>query len=98
MNSVSTPTALTTSASALSYEHIAAFQQRFRTNPAYRIAQNAVTQTSVDDIALNRDIVTSIDHSFSTTLDNWSVTHQKGPGAAGCLPGSIYSDLAPWPR
>ena len=66
MKNVSAPTVLTASASALSYEHIASFQQSFRTNPAYRIAQNAVTQTSVDDIALNREIVTSIDHSFST--------------------------------
>ena len=77
MNSVSTPTVLTAAASALSYEHIAAFHHSFRTNPAYRVAQNAITQTSVDDIALNRDIVTAVDHSFSTTLDNWSVTHQK---------------------
>ena len=76
MNSVSAPTVLTASAS-LSYEHIAAFQHSFRTNPAYRIAQNAVTQTSVDDIALNRDIVTAVDHSFSTILDTWSVTQKK---------------------
>ena len=87
MNSVSAPTVLTASASALSYEHIAAFQRSFRTNPAYRIAQNAVTQTSVDDIALNRDIVTSIDHSFSTTLDNWSVTHQKKSGRCWMFAG-----------
>src|SRR5205085_6469928 len=87
MNSVSAPTVLSASASALSYEHIAAFQQNFRTNLAYRIAQNAVTQTSVDDIALNRDIVTSIDHSFSTTLDNWSVTHQKRSGRCWMFAG-----------
>lgn len=96
MNSVSAPTALTATASALSYEHIASFQRSFRTNPAYRIAQNAVTHTSVEDIALNRDIVTSIDHSFSTTLDDWSVTHQKRSGRcwmfAGlnlCRPGAM---------
>ncbi len=87
MNSVSTPTALTAPASALSYEHIASFQHSFRTNPAYRLAQNAVTQTSVDDIALNRDIVTSIDHSFSTTLDDWSVTHQKRSGRCWMFAG-----------
>jgi bleomycin hydrolase len=87
MHSVSTPTVLTASASALSYEHITTFQQNFRTNPAYRLAQNAVTQTSVDDIALNRDIVTSIDHSFSTTLDTWSVTHQKRSGRCWMFAG-----------
>jgi bleomycin hydrolase len=96
MNSVSAPTALAATASALSDEHIASFQQSFRTNPAYRLAQNAVTHTSVDDIALNRDIVTALDHSFSTTLDDWSVTHQKRSGRcwmfAGlnlCRPGAM---------
>ena len=87
MHSVSTPTVLTASASALSYEHIAAFYHSFRMHPAYRVAQNAVTQTSVDDIALNRDIVTSIDHSFSTMLDNWSVTHQKKSGRCWMFAG-----------
>ena len=96
MNSVSAPTVLESTASALSAEHIASFQHSFRTNPAYRMAQNAVTHTSVDDIALNRDIVTAIDHSFSTTLDDWSVTHQKRSGRcwmfAGlnlCRPGAM---------
>jgi bleomycin hydrolase len=96
MNSASTATALTATAAALSSDHIAAFQDSFRTNPAYRLAQNAVTQTSVDDIALNREIVTSIDHTFSTTLDDWSVTHQKRSGRcwmfAGlnlCRPGAM---------
>jgi bleomycin hydrolase len=96
MNSVSAPTALAPTASALSNEHITSFQQDFRASPAYRVAQNAVTHTSVEDIALNRDIVTSIDHSFSTTLDDWSVTHQKRSGRcwmfAGlnlCRPGAM---------
>jgi bleomycin hydrolase len=96
MNSPSTPTVLSATASALSDEHIASFQHSFRANPAYRLAQNAVTHVSVDDIALNRDIVTAIDHSFSTTLDDWSVTHQKRSGRcwmfAGlnlCRPGAM---------
>jgi bleomycin hydrolase len=96
MNSVTAPTVLTATTSALSPDHIASFQHSFRTNPVYRVAQNAVTQTSVDDIALNREIVTSIDHSFSITLDDWSVTHQKRSGRcwmfAGlnlCRPGAM---------
>jgi bleomycin hydrolase len=96
MNSVSASTVLTPTASALSSDQIAVFQHSFHTNSAYRLAQNAVTQMSVDDVALNRDIVTSIDHSFSTTLDDWSVTHQKRSGRcwmfAGlnlCRPGAM---------
>jgi bleomycin hydrolase len=87
MNSVAASAALTAPTSALSSEHIALFQQDFRANPAYRIAQNAVTQMSVEDVALNRDIVMSIDHSFSTTLDDWSVTHQKRSGRCWMFAG-----------
>src|SRR5919106_3072196 len=87
MNSIAAPTALTAVAAALSSDHIASFQHSFRMNPAYRVAQNAVTHTSVEDIALNRDIVTSIDHSFSTTLDDWSVTHQKRSGRCWMFAG-----------
>jgi len=87
MHSVSASTALTATAAALSYDHIASFQDSFRTHPAYRVVQNAVTQTSVDDIALNREIVMAIDHSFSTTLDDWSVTHQKRSGRCWMFAG-----------
>src|SRR5262245_51319892 len=87
MNNVSTPTVLTASASALSSEHIAAFHHTFSMNAAYRLAQNSVTQTSVDDISLNRDIVTAVDHSFSITLDNWNVTHQKKSGRCWMFAG-----------
>jgi bleomycin hydrolase len=87
MHSVSASTTLTATAAALSYDHIASFQDSFRTNPAYRVVQNAVTQTSVDDIALNREIVMAIDHSFSTTLDDWSVTHQKRSGRCWMFAG-----------
>jgi bleomycin hydrolase len=87
MNSVSAPMAQSATASAVSAEHIASFQNSFRANPAYRVVQNAVTQMSVEDVALNRDIVTSIDHSFSTTLDDWSVTHQKRSGRCWLFAG-----------
>lgn len=96
MPDVSTPTVLTAPDAAVSSEHVAAFQDSFRANPAYRIVQNAVTQTSVDEIALNRDIVMAMDHSFSTALDTWSVTNQKKSGRcwmfAGlnlCRPGAM---------
>jgi bleomycin hydrolase len=96
MNSGVAPRVLDSVASALSAEQIASFQRNFRANPTYRIAQNAVTHTSVDDIARNRDITTATDHSFSTTLDDWSVTHQKRSGRcwmfAGlnlCRPGAM---------
>jgi hypothetical protein len=47
----------------------------FSANPVYRLAQDAVTRVTVDDVAINWEIVSSIDHSVSTTLDDWKVTN-----------------------
>jgi bleomycin hydrolase len=35
----------------------------FSANPAYRLAQNAVTRVTLDDVAINREIVNSLDHA-----------------------------------
>ena len=59
----------------------------FAADPRNRLMQNAVTQTAVDDVALNRDIVTSIDHTFSHHLDDWEVTNQKSSGRCWCFAG-----------
>ena len=52
----------------------------FQANPQWRLSQNAITQVGIDDVALNRDIVTSTDYAFSTLLDDWKVTNQKQSG------------------
>ena len=59
----------------------------FSANPAYRLAQNAVTRVTVDDVALDREIVSSIDHSLSTTLDDWKVTNQERSGRCWLFAG-----------
>jgi bleomycin hydrolase len=59
----------------------------FSANPAYRLAQNAVTRVTVDDVAINREIVSSIDHSLSTTLDDWKVTNQEKSGRCWLFAG-----------
>ena len=56
------------------------FRANFSGHPYSEIIQNAVTTTTVTEIALNRDIVTNTDFSFSTTLDDWKVTNQKSSG------------------
>ncbi len=63
------------------------FRAEFGVNPVYRMAQNAVTQITVDDIALNRGVVTNTDHSFSTFLDDWGVTNQKQSGRCWMFAG-----------
>ena len=64
----------------ITFEHIATLTENFRTDPKARMAQNAVTQTTADDVALNREIVTAADFTFSTQLDDWAVTNQKKSG------------------
>ena len=59
----------------------------FSANPVYRLAQNAVTRVTVDDVAIDREIVSSIDHSMSTTLDDWKVTNQERSGRCWLFAG-----------
>src|ERR1700748_2769230 len=59
----------------------------FSANPIYRLAQNAVTRVTVDDVAINREIVSTIDHSVSTTLDDWKVTNQERSGRCWLFAG-----------
>jgi len=59
----------------------------FAASPAYRTAQNAVTRVTIDDVALNREIINSTDHSFSTLLDDWKVTNQQRSGRCWLFAG-----------
>jgi len=59
----------------------------FTANPAYRLAQNAVTRVAVDDVAINREIINSTDHSLSVLLDDWKVTNQEHSGRCWLFAG-----------
>ncbi|MDQ6839525.1 MAG: C1 family peptidase [Actinomycetota bacterium] len=59
----------------------------FSTNPAYRLAQNAVTRVAVDDVAISREIINATDHSLSTLLDDWKVTNQQRSGRCWLFAG-----------
>jgi bleomycin hydrolase len=59
----------------------------FAAIPAYRLAQNAVTRVSVDDVAISREIVNSTDHYLSTLLDDWTVTNQERSGRCWLFAG-----------
>jgi bleomycin hydrolase len=52
-----------------------------------RLVQNAVTKTSVNDIALDRAVITSIDTSMSVQLDTWKVANQKKSGRCWLFAG-----------
>ena len=52
-----------------------------------RVMQNAVTQVSIDKLALRRDLVVEADHSFSIKLDSWKATAQKSSGRCWLFAG-----------
>jgi len=62
-------------------------RKEFSANPAYRLAQNAVTRVTVDDVAINREIINGTDHSLSVLLDDWKVTNQKRSGRCWLFAG-----------
>jgi bleomycin hydrolase len=72
---------------ALSPEDLALLRKEFAANPTYRLAQNAVTRVSVDDVALDREIVNGVDHTLSVTLDDWKVTNQEKSGRCWLFAG-----------
>ncbi|NQT41130.1 MAG: aminopeptidase, partial [Planctomycetes bacterium] len=66
---------------------ISAFQQDFASRPEHTLVQNAVTKVDVTEIALNRSLVTSMDHTFSHTLDRWQATNQMKSGRCWMFAG-----------
>ena len=72
---------------ALTADQLHELRQQFMSDPASRVAQNAVTQVTLDDVALNRELVTTMDHTFSHVLDDWEVTHQKNSGRCWMFAG-----------
>ena len=72
---------------ALDAGALADFQQAFESQPSHRLMQNVVTQHDVNDVAMNRNIVTEATHSFSTVLDDWGVTNQARSGRCWMFAG-----------
>jgi bleomycin hydrolase len=71
----------------LTPEELELLRKDFSANPAYRLAQNAVTRVTVDDVAINREIINNTDHSLSTLLDDWKVTNQERSGRCWLFAG-----------
>ncbi|TWE12827.1 aminopeptidase C [Rudaeicoccus suwonensis] len=72
---------------SLTEQDVELLKKDFDSRPVNRIVQNAVTQTAVADVALDREILTSIDTSMSHRLDSWSVTNQKKSGRCWMFAG-----------
>ena len=71
----------------LSTGHMEALAETFHAHPTAERMQNAVTQTSIDKVALRHAVVAGTDHTFSIHLDEWSVTNQKSSGRCWLFAG-----------
>ena len=56
------------------------FRKSFESDPSAMVAQNAVSNADLSTLTLRRDLVQNMDFSFSTKLDEWSVTNQRRSG------------------
>ena len=56
------------------------FRKAFESDSSARVAQNAVSNADLSTLTLRRDLVQNMDFSFSTKLDEWSVTNQRRSG------------------
>jgi bleomycin hydrolase len=71
----------------LGHDELGLLRNDFLSNPTYRLAQNAVTRVSIDDVAINRGIVNAADHTASKRLDDWSATDQARSGRCWLFAG-----------
>ena len=72
---------------SLTFDQITKFKNVFDTSETSSLMQNVVTQRDVNEVALNRGIVTESVHSFSNLLDDWSVTNQARSGRCWMFAG-----------
>lgn len=71
----------------LSETDLARFGKGFGATPQHRLMQNAVAKTAIEDVALDRSVVTSIDHTVSTMLTDRKVTNQEKSGRCWLFAG-----------
>ena len=74
-------TSMSDSTRALGADDIERFTKQFGANPAYRLAQTAVTSTSLDDVALDRSIV----NTMATPMFGHGADHETEGRVFHCL-------------
>ncbi|NYJ73956.1 aminopeptidase C [Allobranchiibius huperziae] len=72
---------------ALTSDDVDLLRKEFDASPTHRIVQNALTNTALADVALDRTIVTRTDTSMSHRLDDWKVTNQEKSGRCWLFAG-----------
>ena len=71
--------------SAISKTNIKSFQKTFKRNSTLRVSRNAITRSSVLDVAMNWDAFSQVDHTYSHKITNEmkKVTNQSPVVDAG---------------
>ncbi len=77
----------TTGSGVLTPDLLHSYREKFGERSANKLAQNAVARVSIEDVALDHAIATSITPTFSTVLDDWGVTNQKRTGRCWMFAG-----------
>ncbi|MGH3470624.1 MAG: aminopeptidase C [Nocardioidaceae bacterium] len=77
-----------TEAATLTTEDLSRMSSEFEATPHNRLMQNAVATTTVDSVALDRAIVTSIDRTVSNLLTDRAVTNQEKSGRCWLFAGT----------
>jgi len=71
----------------ITHEQIQRFQESFARDPRNRLARNAVTKSSIQVVALNRDVVVGTNHTFSHVLKSNEATMQSRSGRCWLFAG-----------
>lgn len=70
-----------TGAGQVSMQTLETYQKDFSSNPAYRMAMNAVTRGNLNEIAINREVLNDADMVFSEEVESGGpITDQKRAG------------------
>ena len=74
------------------------FAREFAADRSARIVQNAVAESPIEKVAIDRAVVTSIDPTMSVKVDKWPNTNQKKSGRCWLFAGlnslkpAVYED------
>ncbi|MBI4712661.1 MAG: C1 family peptidase [Planctomycetes bacterium] len=63
------------------------YEARFRSNPANRVALNAVSRTAIPEVAMNREVLARTDFTFSDMVKTGDATSQMASGRCWMFAG-----------
>jgi bleomycin hydrolase len=75
------------SAKPLSPTDLDRLRKEFSADATARLLQNALTTAELKDVALDHEVLTSIDTTMSHKLDDWAVTNQQQSGRCWLFAG-----------